>query len=126
MSFSNTDAVTVNPLELNSDFDSMINNSPANIAAIAILAAIALLLVGAIVFLSISNAKKFAAVDYESEEDEPSDNDRENDHENESEGMSSISGNDESRDLLNGAGQAGSMEAPQVGSERNEVDYSVR
>lgn len=119
MSFSNTEAVTVDPLELNKDFDSMIKNSTGNIIAIVVLGVIALILIGLIIFLSISNSKKFAAVDYESDEDEPSEEENMQQDDNQSDGMSTISGDHESRE-----GEAhGSNAEPQVGSMRE--DFSV-
>lgn len=116
------EVTVVNPLLLNTDFDYMIDNSTGNIVAIVLLALLSVLFFVLIIYFSISNAKRFASVDYESDEDEPSEEENQQ-QEVESEGMSSISGDEASgrgEPLMDADGKrlsVSSVEEGRVGSE---------
>lgn len=103
--------VVVEPLKLVPSLHSMAKGSGGNIAAIIILIVIAVGLLILVIYLNISNSRKFAAVDYESDEDELSDEENHAEEEVRSNSMSSIS-EDGSDDAA----------APQVGSEGGRRD----
>lgn len=106
---------SVDPLSLAPDLLSMTESASSTIVAIVVLSVVAVILCGLSVYLAISNSKRFAAVDYESAEDEPSEAENMKETTVTSDAMSSISEDDDDDrgPLLRDAHSDG---IPQVGS----------
>lgn len=107
--------VTVDPLKLIPALLSMTESANSTIVVIVVLSVAALILCALSVFLAISNSKRFAAVDYESAEDEPSEAENMKEVTVNSDAMSSISEDedDDGGPLLRDVHSDG---IPQVGS----------
>lgn len=105
----------IDPLELVPGLKRMTESSTNNIVVIVVLSVVALILCVLSIFLAISNSRRFAAVDYESAEDEPSEDENMKQLDNHSDAMSSISEGDieDGEPLMREGNSDGS---PQVGS----------